>query len=279
MAHSIQPLDVEALNLSCLAYRTEAVSEEDDDAGLIGVIELSRPKALNAINPTMVADLDRLLPALEGQELRALVVTGAGNRAFAAGADIKAMAELRATEAERFALHGQAVLARLESFPAPTIAAVNGFALGGGCELAMCCDLIVASPNASFGQPEVKLGVIPGFGGTQRLVRRVGRQRALELMMTGRTVKADEAVSLGIALSVAEESAMDDALALARRIAANGPVAVRLVKRAVHETDRLDITAGLAAEASLFGLCFSTDDQKEGMGAFVERRKARFTGH
>ena len=265
-------------DLETLSYRVLAVSEEDEAAGQIGVIELNRPKALNAINPAMVAELGQLLASLQGAELRALVLTGAGNRAFAAGADIKAMAELSAVQAETFARHGQAMLGLLERFPAPTIAAVNGFALGGGCELAMCCDLILAGPHASFGQPEVKLGVIPGFGGTQRLVRRVGRQRALELMMTGRTVKAEEAVAMGLALSVSEESVLDEAVALARRIAVNGPVAVRLVKRAVHETDRLDLEAGLAAEASLFGLCFSTEDQTEGMGAFVERRPARFTG-
>ena len=268
--------------LQTLSYREEPVSGDVADggaeAGLVGVIELDRPKALNAINPQMVADLGTLLGALEGRGLRALVLTGAGKRAFAAGADIKAMAGLSAVEAERFAQQGQRVLAGLEHFPAPTIAAVNGFALGGGCELAMCCDLILAGPNASFGQPEVKLGVIPGFGGTQRLVRRVGRQRALELMLTGRTVKAEEAVRLGLALAVSEESVLEDALDLARRIAANGPVAVRLVKRAVHETDRLDLAAGLAAEASLFGLCFSTEDQREGMAAFVERRPAAFRG-
>ena len=188
------------------------------------------------------------------------------------------MAGFTALQAEAMARRGQRLLGRLESFPAPTIAAVNGFALGGGCELAMCCDLIIAGPNAVFGQPEVKLGVIPGFGGTQRLVRRVGRQRALELMMTGRNVPAEEAVEMGIALSVAEEDAMDDALALAASIASNGPAAVRMVKRAVHETDRLDIEAGLAAEASLFALCFATEDQSEGMAAFIERRPAGFTG-
>jgi enoyl-CoA hydratase len=166
----------------------------------------------------------------------------------------------------------------LETFSAPTIAAVNGFALGGGCELAMCADIILASERAVFGQPEVKLGVIPGFGGTQRLVRRVGRQRAMELMMTGRQVRAQEAVDLGIALSVVEGDVVEAALELARTIAANGPAAVRLVKRAIHETDRLDLDAGLAAESSLFGLCFATEDQQEGMTAFIEKRPARFTG-
>ena len=243
----------------------------------LGVIYLHRPEALNALNTVLVEELGALLEDLRGAGLRALVLTGSG-RAFAAGADIKEMEGFSALEAATFARRGQGLLGRLEQFPAPTIAAVNGFALGGGCELAMCCDLILAGSKALFGQPEVKLGVIPGFGGTQRLVRRVGRQRALELMMTGRNVKADEAVALGIALQVVEGEVLDAALALGRQIAANGPAAVALVKRVVHDTDRLDLEAGLAAEASLFGLCFSTADQKEGMAAFREKRAAGFTG-
>lgn len=246
----------------------------------IGVLRLHRPEALNALNLALVEELGALLESLRGEGLRALILTGEG-RAFAAGADIKEMAAFRAPEAAAFARRGQALLGRLETFPAPTLAAVHGFALGGGCELAMCCDLILAdAQTAVFGQPEVKLGVIPGFGGTQRLVRRVGRQRALELMMTGRTVKAAEAVALGIALQAVETGTVLDAtLALARQIAANGPAAVSLVKRAVHETDRLDLDAGLAAEASLFGLCFATDDQKEGMAAFRQKRPPQFSGH
>lgn len=256
------------------SYETITFARTDDD---IGIVRLNRPKAYNAINSTVVRELGEVLQAQNNTGLRALVLTGEG-RAFAAGADIKEMSGYSALDAATFARHGQRTLGMLETFSAPTIAAVNGFALGGGCELAMCTDIILASEKAIFGQPEVKLGVIPGFGGTQRLVRRVGRQRALELMMTGRNVPAAEAVSLGIALAVSEGDVVADALALARQIAANGPAAVRLVKRAVHETDRLDIDAGLAAEASLFGLCFATDDQTEGMAAFVEKRPAQFTG-
>lgn len=245
----------------------------------IGLIKLNRPKALNALNSALVAELDTLLDRLHrAGELRALVLTGEGNRAFAAGADIAEMSGYSALQAETFARQGQRSLSRLEQLPFPTIAAVNGFALGGGCELALCCDLILAGANAVFGQPEVNLGVIPGFGGTQRLLRRVGRQRALELMMTGRNVKAEEAARIGIALQVVEEDVVGAALALGGQIAAKGPVAVRLVKRAVQETDRLDIESGLAAEASLFGLCFATDDQKEGMTAFLQKRAPAFTG-
>ena len=244
--------------------------------GDIGIIVLSRPKALNAINTQMVAELELVLREWATENLSALIITGEG-KAFAAGADISQMASFSAVEAQQFALNGQRILRLLENFPAPTIAAVNGFALGGGCELAMCCDIILAAPRALFGQPEVKLGVIPGFGGTQRLVRRVGRQAALELMMTGRNVKAEEAVSLGIALRI-EEDVLAGAKELAREMAKNGPVAVRLVKEVVNTTDRLDMDTGLAQEAMAFGLCFASEDQKEGMSAFLQKRKAEFTG-
>lgn len=243
----------------------------------VGLVSLHRPKALNALNTELIGELGALLETLSTADLRALILTGEG-RAFAAGADIREMSSFTALQAANFARKGHRLMGRLEAFPAPTIAAVNGYALGGGCELAMCCDLILAGPKAVFGQPEVKLGVIPGFGGTQRLVRRVGRQRALELMMTGRNVSASEAVTLGLALEHVDGDVVVAAQTLASQIAANGPAAVHLVKRAVHETDRLDIDAGLAAEASLFGLCFATDDQREGMAAFLEKRDADFTG-
>jgi enoyl-CoA hydratase len=241
----------------------------------VHVLTLDRPKALNALNGELLADLGVALAGLA--QARAVVLTGAGEKAFVAGADIAEMRALDAMSATRFALAGQAVLERLEALACPTIAAVNGFALGGGCELAMACDLVLAAPNAVFGQPEVKLGVIPGFGGTQRLVRRVGSMRARELVLSGRNVKAEEAVSLGLALRVADP-VLDAALALGRQIAANGPVAVRLAKRAVLDTDGLDLRAGLLHEAQLFGLCFATADQREGMAAFLEKRPAAFTG-
>lgn len=256
----------------------DCITFEVKDGG-IGLLILARPKALNALNSQLLAELEQVLVAEADSDLRALILTGHGDRAFAAGADIGEMASFSAAQAETFAGRGQRIFELLEAFPAPTIAAVNGFALGGGCELAMACDLVLASPTAIFGQPEVKLGVIPGFGGTQRLVRRVGRQRALELMMSARNVKADEAVSIGLALSVVEDGdVVGAAMSLAGRIVRNGPVAVRLVKRAVAETDGLDLHSGLAAERSLFGLCFATDDQKEGMDAFLGKRKPAFIG-
>jgi enoyl-CoA hydratase len=249
---------------------------ETEVNGAVGIITLNRPKALNAINTQMVEELGQALDAWKDLGLAAVILTGKG-KAFAAGADISQMSSFTATEAQNFALIGQQTFRKLELFPAPTIAAVNGFALGGGCELAMCCDIILASPHAKFGQPEVNLGVIPGFGGTQRLVRRVGRQAALELMMTGRTVGAHEAVSLGIALRM-EEDVVAAANTMARTIAKKGPVAVRLVKHIVDMTDRWDTNAGLVAEAKAFGECFATADQTEGMQAFLEKRTANFTG-
>jgi enoyl-CoA hydratase len=247
----------------------------------IGIITLNRPEALNAINTKMVEELDLILEEWEqgNQRLSAIVLTGAG-KAFAAGADISQMMDFSAEEAVFFAQKGQATLRRLEESRFPSIAAVNGFALGGGCELAMCCDIILAAPRALFGQPEVKLGVIPGFGGTQRLIRRVGRQRALELMMTGRNVKADEAVALGLAMEKVSDdtSVLDAAMALAKKISTNGPIAIELVKKVVDETDRMDTNMGLAVEAASFGFCFATTDQKEGMSAFLEKRRANFEG-
>jgi len=245
----------------------------------IGVIRLARPDALNALNSDLLNELASVLTELLSVDIQALVITGSGDRAFAAGADIAEMSDFSAMEAEAFSEGGQGVFELLETFPVPTIAAVKGFALGGGCELAMACDLVLAAPTAVFGQPEVKLGVIPGFGGTQRLVRRVGRQRALEMMLTGRNVDAAEAVRIGLALEVVEDGdVVDAALKLADRIARNSPAALRCVKQVVHETEGRDPQAGMAAERVHFALCFSTDDQSEGMAAFLEKRRAAFTG-
>ena len=243
----------------------------------IGIILLNRPQKFNAINLELLNALEETLDKWHNNNLQALIISGIG-KAFAAGADIKQMESFSAFEAEHFAQKGQKILRKLEHFPAPTIAAVNGVALGGGCELAMCCDIILAGEKARFGQPEVNLGVIPGFGGTQRLVRRVGRQAALELMITGRIIKPQESCNLGLALRVVEGDVLASAKELASLIAQKGPIAVRLVKKAVDATDRLDLDAGLAFEASLFGLCFASEDQKEGMNAFLEKRPAQFKG-
>ncbi|MBM4366633.1 MAG: enoyl-CoA hydratase/isomerase family protein [Deltaproteobacteria bacterium] len=247
---------------------------QSDRCGEVLVLTLDRPP-VNALNREVLADLAAALDQLG--DARAVVITGGGGKAFVAGADIAAMKDLDPVTAMSFAAEGQAVLDRLEALPVPVIAAVNGFALGGGCELAMACDIILAAPGAQFGQPEVKLGVIPGFGGTQRLVRRVGSQRARELCFTGRVVKADEAVAIGLALKVCDD-VVAEALAMAEAIAKNGPVAVRLCKRAILDGDGLPLGAALVAERQLFGLCFATADQREGMAAFLEKRKPNFTG-
>jgi len=254
-----------------LSFTPETLLVDASDDRSIVTIRLNRPKALNALNAQLIEEFDRVLDELAGLPVRVLIVTGAGNRAFAAGADIKEMAHYPPDRARQMAERGQRVFGRLEAFPAPTIAAVHGFALGGGCELAMCCDIILASPRAVFGQPEVKIGVIPGFGGTQRLVRRVGQQRALELTVTGRNVKADEAVRIGLALSVVEDDVHIAAEALAAQIVANAPLAVQRAKRAILDADTA-LSAGLSGEARLFGDCFADEDQTEGMQAFIERR-------
>ena len=220
--------------------------------------------------------LDR---SIEQGGIRHVVLTGAGEKAFVAGADIAAMKEMSRGEATVFARRGQRVLHRLTGFSGVTIAAVDGFALGGGMELAMACDLIVASESSRFGQPEVNLGVIPGFGGTQRLVRLVGAQSARELILTGRMVKADEALRLGIAVKVVPQGeALSEALKIADTVAAKGPQAVAWAKTAIRLAEELDLEIGLQEEAELFGRCFETQDQAEGMAAFLEKRPASFAG-
>lgn len=243
------------------------------------ILTFNRPKALNALNP---ATLDELALALQEaathREIRALILTGSGDKAFIAGADISEMARMDPLAAERFAQKGQAVLNAIEHFPAPVIAAVNGFALGGGTEVAIACDLILCSSKAVFGQPEVKLGVIPGFGGTQRLARLVGPMRAREIIFTGRNVSAAEAVEIGLALRIVEGDVVSAALDLAATIGAQGPVAVRLAKRSVNENFDSALPVALAAERTLFAMCFTSGDQREGMSAFLEKRKPSFTG-
>ena len=245
--------------------------------GAVALLTLDRPK-VNALNSALLAELDSVLDALSTDKtLRAAVVTGAG-RAFVAGADIAEMQGFSALEAEAFARRGHAVLNKLAHLTVPVVAAVNGWALGGGCELAMACDIILAGEHAVFGQPEVKLGVIPGFGGTQRLVRRAGLTKALDMCLTGRNVEADEAVSMGLAARKVEGDVVQAALGVAQEIAGWGPVAVRLCKRALHENADADLTTGLAAESTLFAMCFSTQDQSEGMAAFLNKRGPTWVG-
>lgn len=248
--------------------------------GRIEILTVNRPKALNAIDASVLEGLEAAVADLSGDpDLRAVIVTGAGEKAFVAGADIAAMAELGPRQAEAFSARGQKVLDGLSALPVPVIAAVNGFALGGGCELAMACDLVVAGPKAKFGQPEVKLGVIPGFGGTQRLVRRVGWSNALDLCLTARMVNAEEALRMGLCSRVVTEgTVLDAAVALAEGMAKLGPVALRLCKRAIHENADASLGTAQAAERTLFAACFATADQKEGMRAFLTQREPQFSG-
>ncbi|HVP29314.1 MAG TPA: enoyl-CoA hydratase-related protein [Myxococcota bacterium] len=247
--------------------------------GAVAVVTLARPKVLNALDR---ATLEALLACVEGlardPELRALVLTGEG-RAFAAGADIAEMRALDPAGARAFSELGHRAMAALEALPVPTIAAVNGFALGGGCELALACDWIYASAKARFGQPEVNLGLIPGFGGTSRLVRRVGVAWAKELSLSGEPVDAETAQRIGLANRVfAPEELLDAAIRAAETIASKGPSAVALAKRVIQEGQDADVRLAHALEQTAFGLVFATSDRTEGMDAFLEKRDAKFTG-
>ena len=235
---------------------------------------MNRPEALNALNEQVLRDLDAALDQAAAQDdILVLVLTGAG-RSFVAGADIAQMKDLSPMEAKRFGLFGNGVFLKLENFPKPVIAAVNGFALGGGCELAMSCDIRVASEKAKFGQPEVGLGITPGFGGTQRLARIVGTSNAMELILTAKTISAAQAQEMGLVSHVyPPEELMDKALELAQAIAANAQVAVRESKAAIRRGLQTDMATGAAFEAEAFALCFATEDQKDAMTAFVNKEK------
>lgn len=245
----------------------------------LALVTLNRPDALNALNRAVLGELEAVFRSLEPEpDLRVVVLTGAG-KAFVAGADIKDMADFGPEEARAFARAGQAVFNRIAAFPRPVIAAVNGFALGGGCELALACDLRIASARAKAGQPEVNLGVTPGFGGTQRLARLVGPARAKRLLFTGEVIDADEALRLGLFDEVVSpEALLPRCRELAGLIAAKGPAAVAACKAAVDRGLDTTLAEGLAVEGEAFARCFATADQKEGMSAFIDKRPARFTG-
>ena len=246
----------------------------------IWLLTVNRPKSLNALNAPTLAEIAAAAAAAGADPgVRVLLVTGAGEKAFVAGADISQMQSFDALQAQQFALQGQATMRSLETLPIPVIALVNGYALGGGCELAMACDWIIASDKAVFGQPEVNLGVNAGFGGTQRLPRLVGRAMAMELLVTGRQVRAEEAQRIGLANQVVPAAdLLAKGLEVARLIASKGPVAVRVTKQAVQRGQDMDLVNACALEATLFGLTCATTDQKEGMKAFLEKRPAQFTG-
>jgi enoyl-CoA hydratase len=242
--------------------------------GQIGIITINRPKALNALNSAVLDELDKTLDTVDQEAIRCLILTGAGEKSFVAGADIGEMSTLTKAEGEAFGKKGNDVFRKLETFPIPVIAAVNGFALGGGCEISMSCDIRICSENAVFGQPEVGLGITPGFGGTQRLARIVGTGKAKEMIYGARNIKAEEAYRIGLVNNVyPAEELMPAAKKLASTIARNAPIAVRNCKRAINEGIQVDMDQAIVIEEKLFGSCFETCDQKEGMNAFLEKRK------
>ena len=242
--------------------------------GNVGIVTMNRPEALNALSSAVFADLTAALDQVEhDDDVYVVIITGAG-RAFVAGADIGEMANMNVEEGLAFSELGNSLLMRVDMFPKPTIAAVNGFALGGGCELSLACDIRIASTKALFGQPEVGLGITPGFGGTQRLARLVSPGIAKELIYSCRNVKADEALKIGLVNSVVEpEQLMETAVSLAQTICKKAPLAVAYAKKAINEGLQVDIDAGIAIEVREFGNCFATEDQKIGMTAFLNKEK------
>lgn len=247
-----------------------------ENKGAYSIITINNPSQLNALNSQVLDDLNAALDEIDLGTVRAVIVTGAGEKAFVAGADITEMKDLDAAGGEAFGKKGNDIFRRIETLPVPVIAAVNGFALGGGCELSMACDFRICSENAVFGQPEVGLGITPGFGGTQRLARLIGPGYAKQMIYTARNIKAAEALRIGLVNSVvAPEELMPAAEKLASQIAANAPIAVRQCKKAVNEGLELNMDDAIALEEKLFGECFATEDQKEGMTAFVEKRKEK----
>ena len=254
-------------------YKTIRYEKKDN----IALVTIDRPEALNALNSTVIAELEQVVTELENDgTVRAMILTGEG-RSFVAGADIGEQYPLDLDGGRRWGQRGSALFRRMERLEFPTIAAVNGFALGGGCELAMSCDIILASEKAKFGQPEVGLGITPGFSGTQRLPRRVGVAKAKELIFSGRMVKADEAERIGLVNAVyAPEALLDGAMEMARSFAKNAPIAVKYAKACIDRGMQTDIDSGIACENELFAMCFATADQKGGMGAFLEKRTAEF---
>ena len=242
----------------------------------VGIITINREKALNALNSQVLEELNQAFDGVDQNEIRCLILTGAGEKSFVAGADIGEMSSLTKAEGEAFGKKGNDLFRKIETFPIPVIAAVNGFALGGGCEISMSCDIRICSDNAVFGQPEVGLGITPGFGGTQRLARLVSPGMAKQLIYTARNIKADEAYRIGLVNQVVPAAElMETALKMAKGIAANAPIAVRNCKKAINDGLQVDMDKAIVIEEKLFGDCFETEDQKAGMANFLEKDKEK----
>lgn len=250
----------------------EYVAYEQIDA--VGIVTISREKALNALNSQVLEEIEKTFDAIDLNEVRCVVLTGAGQKSFVAGADIGEMSTLTKAEGEAFGKKGNDVFLKIEKFPVPVICAVNGFALGGGCEISMSCDIRICSENAVFGQPEAGLGITPGFGGTQRLARLVGPGMAKQMIFTARNIKAPEALRIGLVNAVyPQEELLPAALKMAAGIAKNAPIAVRSCKKAINEGLSLPIDKAVEVEEKLFGGCFETEDQKYGMAFFLDKNK------
>lgn len=259
-----------------MAYETILFEVQDG----VGLLTLNRPKVLNALSPQLLDEVADVVDRVRKDiDIRILVLTGAGEKAFVAGADISEFPKMNPLQARAFAEKGQELFFALEQLPIPVIACVNGFALGGGCELAMSCDFIYASEKAKFGQPEINLGIIPGFGGTQRLARLVGRAKAKELCMTGEMIDAQQAKELGLAAKVfPAEQLLEETMKVAKLLASRSRVALRAIKAIVDRGVDVDLKTGCALEMEAFGVCFASEDAREGALAFLEKRKPEFKG-
>ena len=246
----------------------------------IATITFNRPKTLNALNADLLKEFSHALNEIAANEdIKVLILTGAGDKSFVAGADITELAAFNALQAKRFAETGHRLMSKLQELPIPVIAAVNGFALGGGSEIALACDFIYASENAMFGQPEISLGIIPGFGGTQRLPRLIGKNLAKEMIFTGKMIPATEANTIGMVNKVcSQEQLMDEVIKTAKTIASKGKVALRAAKQAINSGMNVDLNTGCSLEVDAFALCMASPDAKEGTSAFLEKRQADFKG-